>query len=758
LGDIFVMMIGKGFRLKELKHKLTLKLFLMVMLCSTVVIGLSIATQVYRSYRAGIARIEDNVKFIGRSYMPSMADSLYKLDEPLLRLLLQGALKLQGVKYCEVVENGDGKRYRIVEGNSEGKKDIERTFVLRHRTQHGGYLDIGKLNVIASFEEVREQLWTQGSLNILINIFQIFLTAFIVLFIFQTLVSRHLSRMAAYARQLSIDNLEPVLALDRRRSQDELTMVVDAINDLRKRLKDGIEKRKQAEKVLRRYEQIVSGSRDLMALVGPDFTYEAVNDTFLSYHDTSREQVIGKKIRELLDPSVFDAHILPPFKRALAGETVKFILDLNFKVYGKRTIHVNYYPSIDAEGEVDGVILIGSDITDYKKAEDEKKQLQARLVQSQKLEAVGTLAGGIAHDFNNILAAVIGYSELLKMNLPKNSAEFEYAGQIYQAGNRAKNLVTQILTFSRQTEHELKPVDVSIIVKEVTKLLRSTLPTTIEIKNGVEFGSLVLGDPTKIHQILMNLCTNSGHAMSENGGVLTIEVKRIKLLKENIDSHANLMPGTYVLLSVSDTGYGIPKEYIDRIFDPFFTTKERGEGTGLGLSVVHGIVKSYHGAVHVYSEEGLGTTFKIFIPAIERPLEHDNQELVEIQKGTGHILFVDDELVLNEVAKSLLESLGYRVTCRSNSLEALELFKDSADGFDLVITDMTMPKMTGDKLASEIKNIRPDIPIILCTGFSSKITPENAKMLGIDAFLMKPIIVEEIAKTVYQLLNTKSVQ
>ena len=388
-----------------------------------------------------------------------------------------------------------------------------------------------------------------------------------------------------------------------------------------------------------------------------------------------------------------------------------------------------------------------------RRSEEDREKLQAQLNQAQRMEAIGTLAGGIAHDFNNILSALIGYTELLKINLPSNSNEIDNADQILKAGNRAKELVQQILTFSRQTEKQLAPVSINIIIKEVAKLLRSSLPTTIEIRLNIQSDFLVMGDPTQLHQILMNLCTNSGHAMQEKGGLLSIDLENIELKENLISDKITLESGTYVQLSVSDTGHGIPTEYLDRIFDPFFTTKEPGEGTGMGLSVVHGIVKSYKGAIYVYSEAKKGTTFKVFLPAIEKRIEPEIQELESIPRGTEHILFVDDEPVLLDVGTSQLENLGYSVSSRSNAREALKFFENKPDRFDLVITDMTMPKMTGDELAFAIKRIRPDIPVILCTGFSSKINSENKQKFNIDAFLMKPVIIRELALVVRQVLD-----
>jgi CheY-like chemotaxis protein len=279
------------------------------------------------------------------------------------------------------------------------------------------------------------------------------------------------------------------------------------------------------------------------------------------------------------------------------------------------------------------------------------------------------------------------------------------------------------------------------------------LPTTIEIQQNIQSDYFVMGDPTQIHQILMNLCTNAGHAMQDKGGLLTIDLKDIVVEEELISDQIKLIPGIYVQLCVSDTGHGIPAEHLERIFDPFFTTKARGEGTGMGLSVVHGIIETYKGSIQVSSEEGKGTAFDIYLPAIERRAEPDIRKTENKQKGTEHILFVDDEPAIAEIGKSQLEALGYHVSARCNSLEALALFKNKPDHFDLVITDMTMPEVTGDELAKEIKQVKPDIPIILYTGFSERIDEKTARSMGIMGFLMKPIILSDLAQMVRKVLD-----
>ncbi len=389
-------------------------------------------------------------------------------------------------------------------------------------------------------------------------------------------------------------------------------------------------------------------------------------------------------------------------------------------------------------------------------AEQEKAELTKQLNQAQRMEAIGTLAGGIAHDFNNILSGIIGYTEITKM---KNSQPMlnRYLDQVLSACDRAKNLVGQILTFSRVTELERRPVDISSITKETVKLLRATIPSTIEIRHRSSSDvHAVLADPTQIHQILINLCTNAAHAMRGQGGVLEIELQNVEITPEMTKARLGVNPGAYVMLTVSDTGVGIAPEFIHRIFDPFFTTKEKGEGTGLGLSVVYGIVKEFDGSITVEGEPGVGTTFKVWLPAITRLAEVSPESGEPMVGGRERILFVDDEAILMEIGCDILEELGYHVTGVTSSTEALELFRAQPDQFDLVMTDMTMPGMTGAELSQEILQIRADLPIILCTGLSEMINEEKAKAMGIREFAMKPLSLKNIAQLTRKALERKA--
>lgn len=411
----------------------------------------------------------------------------------------------------------------------------------------------------------------------------------------------------------------------------------------------------------------------------------------------------------------------------------------------------------DENGAPNKVVGVIQDITQHKIAEREKIELERQLKQAQKMEAIGTLAGGIAHDFNNILGAILGYAEMARDDCSSKSLIAKDLDQVIQASHRAKDLVKQILTFSHQEEIQKIPLQLASIVKEATKLLRSTLPTTITILQNIDPDiNLILADPTQIHQILINVTTNAFHAMEDTGGTLTISLKNTALSQQDLISFPHCQPGHYVKLAIADTGKGVAPEIRERIFDPYFTTKETGKGTGLGLSIVHGIVKSYGGFITCHSRIGKGTDFNILFPALEEKIVSGTQPIETISTGTERILLIDDESMLAEMAGEMLSRLGYSVTVRTNSLEALNTFRNQPDAFDLVITDQTMPGMTGMDLSRRILQIRPDMIIILCTGFSTLISEEKAIALGIKGFAYKPLTKKGLANLIRQLLDDNS--
>jgi PAS domain S-box-containing protein len=405
---------------------------------------------------------------------------------------------------------------------------------------------------------------------------------------------------------------------------------------------------------------------------------------------------------------------------------------------------------------VDGVMGEGGleEIRGYFVDITERMELEEQLRLAQKMEALGTLAGGIAHDFNNILGVIMGYAEIVHSSAEPDSTLERRVTEIMRAGERARDLVTQILNFSRQGPQERQPMTLIPLVKEALKLLRSSIPANVEINvnTGAE-DDRIMADPTQMHQIILNLCTNAAHAMREHGGRLDVEVADADETDRMFIPGDVGRPEWFVRLRVTDTGHGMDAETMDRVFDPFFTTKELGEGTGMGLSMVHGIVRKHEGHVHVHSEPGQGAIFSVYLPRTPDLARPEAAALPQLVFTRGRILFVDDEKALVDIGRDMLESFGFEVVTRTSSIEALEAFRHRAHDFDLVITDQTMPNMTGLELSREILRVRPDQPIILCTGFSEAVSYDRLRDAGIGDFIMKPILKHELMESLGRMLG-----
>ena len=487
---------------------------------------------------------------------------------------------------------------------------------------------------------------------------------------------------------------------------------------------------------------------------GPDGSLDYVNQHVLQYFDCSFEEIIDQGWQRFLHPDDLPG-CLERWDKARATNQpfeIEFRL-LRAKDHSFRWHLGRALPLVNPNGQVRKWFGTNTDITQL-------KQFETQARQSQKMEAMGTLAGGIAHDFNNILSAITGYAELATLNSRGNNAAQRNLEEVLVAGQRAKELVQQILSFSRQTEHERQPIELKSVVKEVCKFLRASLPATIEIRQSFTEGpSAILGDPIQMHQVVMNLCANAEHAMRERGGILELKVDRVSGATHDKETPPHPTTGSFIRLTVRDTGVGMTQDVAQRIFDPFFTTKEVGEGTGMGLAVVHGIVTSHGGCIDVQSEPGQGTTFTIDFPEIEaKSIQGETKPLEqEFLMGHGHILFVEDEESLARLGKEAMRGLGYDVTVRTSSLEALEAFRADPSRFDAVVTDQTMPNMTGEALSRELLQIRSDVPIILCTGFSHSMTQEKAKAMGIRAFLFKPLLIKKLGQTLQEVLHIKNV-
>lgn len=512
-----------------------------------------------------------------------------------------------------------------------------------------------------------------------------------------------------------------------------------------------IDARIKAEKEMRRLLYAIEQAGEAIIITEHDGAIQYVNPAFEKVTGYSAEEVKGENPRILKSGKQGELFYRKLWDTITGGDTWQGRMVNKRKDGTLYTEEATISPVLDRQGEITNFVAVKRDITS-------ELELENRLAQAQKMEAIGTLAGGIAHDFNNILSAILGFSELVEEELPEGSQARSDLEEVLKAAQRAKGLVKQILTFSRRGEQEARPLRMDLIVKETLQMLRSSLPSSIEVRHSIDRKvPQVVADPIQLHQIMLNLCTNAAQAMEKESGRLEVLLGTKEFGEETIVHTGKLPAGRYVSLCVSDTGGGMPIDFLERIFEPYFTTKKAGEGTGLGLAVVYGIVKDYGGGITVESELGKGSTFTLYLPAVEgaEPEEEAKARQSRLPWGRERILFVDDEPPIIKLGKEYLQRLGYDVTTMQDSMDALRLFRKDPDGFDLVITDMTMPKMTGDELATAILSIRPEMPIILCTGYSRRMSVQKAKEIGIRAFIMKPLAQQDLANTVREVLDEK---
>jgi PAS domain S-box-containing protein len=593
--------------------------------------------------------------------------------------------------------------------------------------------------------------------------------------------------------QTGLTNPQEILFRKLKQHEENLTKNLQQLDDANIELKQEIVERKRATEAVReteeRYHNLFNTMNEGFCIIEMIFNGEdrPVDYRFLEVNTAFEKQtglhdVKDKLIRDLLpDNEEYWFEIYG--KIALTGEPLHFgneakALNRWYDVYAYRV----------GKPESRQVAIIFNDITDRKRIEedlrstyaeleiriqertfelseayetlrkevDEHKRAEEQLVRVQKLEALGTLAGGIAHDFNNILASIIGFTEMLLEDIAPDTPEHRRLELVLKGANRGRDLVKQILTFSRKTEQDKKLLALNQIIEEGLKLLRPLLPSTIEIvSKSLTDDDWIFAGSGQMHQLLMNLCTNAAHAMKEKGGTLDIRVFKTSLQEGNPMPLPNMKLGEYIVLKVSDTGCGMTPDTLNQVFDPFFTTKQPGEGTGLGLSVVHGIVNSHDGYITVESGPGKGTTFHVYLPRIKGKAHFVDKETLPVTGGKERILIIDDEDMLVELNEQRLRRLGYEVVATTSSMEALAIFRKEPDAFDLVITDYTMPNLTGTDLAIELLKVRATIPIILCTGQSDTISPGKAKEIGIRGFLMKPLAKQELAQAVRSMLDTK---
>ena len=552
---------------------------------------------------------------------------------------------------------------------------------------------------------------------------------------------------------------------DGDRSNKDLIEEVEKLRLEISKLKKEKTIRKQVEKKLHEsetiYKLISENTRDLISVTAFNLktTFIYVSPSHYKLLGYTQEELVGTSAMNFIHPED-KKKLLPLLNQYLANKIKKIFTRKDYIVHEEFECRIPQKSGgwrnveIIATMVEDKFVFVGRDITEQIKTREDKIKLEEQLRQAQKMEAVGALAGGIAHDFNNLLGMIMGYTELSMTDTKDMKVIKENLKYVMIASERAKEMVQQILTFSRKSGKERTPLHIDETIKEAISFLRSTIPATIDIIHNINDDlGLISGNSTQINQVLLNLCTNAAYAMKDKGGLLEINLREVALDKES-SNILDLDPGMYQQLSVSDTGCGMSKKIQERIFEPYYTTKSENEGTGMGLAVIYGIVKSHEGAIEVYSEPEKGTVFNVYFPVLKKKKEKLQNEQSNIYPGCNEkILLVDDEEILVEIGTKMLKKIGYKAEGKISSIEALEVFKADPDNYDLIITDMTMPNMTGIQLTEEIHKIRPDIPVILSTGFSDSIVEKKLKSQGISALIMKPVVVKVLAETIRKVLK-----
>ena len=531
----------------------------------------------------------------------------------------------------------------------------------------------------------------------------------------------------------------------------------------RRKIGEALKNTEQARKKLQQNENFLNAIVEHMPNVlfvkdADELRFVRLNKAGEELLGCAREELIGKNDYDFFTRKEADFFITKDKEVLKNGKMLDIASEtVHTKHKGTRIMHTRKIPIFNSRNTPEYLLGIAEDITEQIYAEEERLKLEEQLQQAQKMEAIGTLAGGIAHDFNNLLGAILGFTELAREELEEGSTTHNDLKKVLIAADRAKDLVSQILAFSRHTESERIALQLQPIIKETVKFLRPSLPATIQLQQEIQPQcNPISADPAQIQQVIMNLCTNAYHAMEEKGGTLIIGLEQTELTAVDLINELSPAPGLYAKLTVTDTGGGIDPAIQKRIFEPYFTTKGVGKGTGMGLAMVHGIVKNHDGMIQCESEIGRGTSFQIFFPTITAEGKEISESGDHITTGSERVLFVDDEAALAQLGKEILTRQGYAVTALTDSREALKIFRDQPDQFDLVITDQTMPGLTGYDLAREILAIRPDIPIILCTGYSSTISKEKALSQGIREFVMKPLTSQNLVQTIRQVFGNKN--
>lgn len=766
-----------------IKSPIARRLVVYVAISSVALTLLSAGYLVYQERRSGLLQIGKTLDLLEKSYLPGLNRAVWIYNYGQAAVLLEGALGLPDVEYLAVSVN---KEIIAAAGRAESQQKVVKEFpLIRH--YNGADMQFGVLKVIISLDTIYQRIRSRTLLLLAGNASIIFLSAACLLVFFYFVVGRHLQSLAYLLSRLDIDASDESLQalIKQKKVPDEIDNVLFAVIEMRQRTRSSVERLSDSEEHLHLvfenapvclFQEDFSelkfeidalkekGVKDFDAYFRehPQALLECaekikitnVNQMALTLHRAESKDALFAGLAQTFTRESFD--IFRKEIAVLAAGNNHFRSEAIVKTLDGREKEVFLELIVDpSKTDWSRTYVAITDLTDLKEAERKRLELETQLRQKFKMEAVGLMAGGMAHNFNNNLAIILGNLEIARNKLSAGSNIINYLDSAKLAVLRSRDLVMQILSYSRKGAHDKMPVRLSQLVEETYRLLFSTIPSTVKLRRVISAESVnatLKADASRIQEILINLCNNAVHAMDEKGD-LTIGLEIFAVQTEDIPAQYRCLPGRYAKLSVSDTGCGMSAETLERIFDPFFTTKGAHKGTGLGLSTVQGIVDQHGGFIKVASALGQGSSFTLFFPLVETPVVEISPPVQPLPKGDERIMFVDDEEMLASLGEQQLSAAGYQVTAVTGSLEALRLFKAQPDAFDLVITDQTMPELCGKDFIRELLKIRPDLPTILLTGYSNKVTEDEAKQLGIKAFCLKPMDLSEMVKIVREVLD-----